>query len=826
MGWLDDLIRDLRHACRLLWRSPVFAAIAVMSLALGIGATSAIFSLADASLLRPLPVADPNAVVTISAAGADDRRGAVSLPNYRDLRDQSQSFDGMIAYQRSTFSFAQSRDAVREMRVGVLVSDNFFNVLGVQPFLGRSFLAEEGRVAGRDAVVVLAYDFWKNVLAADGSIVNRIVSINGVDFTVIGVAPESFTGMDAYIRPAFYAPIMMADRLSPPRSPGMAQSSALDDRAVRSFVVKGRLKPAVSQRQAQAELSAIWSRLERDYPDVNRNRTLTVRSELQSRLQSDPVTAGFMAMLTVLVTIVLVIACANVANLMLGRARARSREIAIRMALGVGPARLLRQLLTESGVIALTGCALGVAFAYGGIRVFNRITFAADVPIMIAPQLNTRVLVVSLLAALMSAAIFGLAPAWQSLKTQLVPALKSAEPGEAKGQRTIGRSALVVAQVALSMALLVATATLVDGFRKAVALDPGFRIDHLLMMSLDTSFVRYSPSQTLDFYRALAARARTLPGVASVALTSAVPLDRGGTLESVIPEGYQFPQGQDHAAVFSAVVDDQYFTTMNTGIVHGRAFTTADTDASRRVAIVNQAFADSYWPHEDPIGKRLRLTAQGPWLEVVGITGTGKYLFIGEAPTRFLYLPFAQNQRTAMSLLVETTSPDAAPLAAPLREAVKAIDADQPVFNVRTVSGFYQTRAIAVLLRTAQLVGALGLLGLTLALIGLYGLVAYSVARRTREIGIRMAIGAGRPAVLKMILRQGLMLSIAGVAVGSVASFLIARVLKAALVGLGTPNPAIYVIVPIALVGLTIAASYIPARRASLVDPLSALRYE
>ena len=823
MGWLDDLRRDLRHAFRLLWRSPVFAAPAVMSLALGIGATSAIFSLADASLLRPLPVDDPDAIVTIGAAGADDRRGAVSFPNYLDLRDASRSFDGMIAHQRSTFSVAHSSQAVPDMRVGVLVSDNFFSVLRVQPILGRSFTPEEGLVPGRDAVVVLAYDFWKNVLAGDDAMLGRMVAINGIDFTVIGVAPPSFTGMDAYIRPAFYVPIMMADRLNP--SAGVP-NGALDDRGARSLIVKGRLKRGVSQRSAQAELAAIWSRLVQQYPAVNRNRTLTVRTELQFRMQSDTLTAVFMAMLGVLVTIVLVIACANVANLMLGRARARSREMAIRMAIGVGPVRLLRQLLTESAVIALIGCALGLAFAYGGIRLFNRIQVTADVPIMIAPQLDTRVLIVSLLAASLSAALFGLAPAWQSVKTQLVPALKSMEAGETTRQRTIGRNVLVVAQVALSMALLIATATLVDGFRKAVVLNPGFRTDHLIMMSLDTSFVRYSPDRTRAFYRALVDRARALPGVASAALTSAVPLDRGGALVSVIPDGYQFPPGQDHAAVFSAVVDDRYFSTMKTEVVRGRAFTPADTDASRRVAIVNDAFADTYWPHEDPIGKRVRLSSDGPWVEVVGVTSTGKYLFIGEAPTRFLYLPFAQHARTAMSLLVETTGRDAAPLAAPLRGLVKDLDDHQPVFNLRTFSNFYQQRAIAVLLRTAQMVGVLGLLGLTLALIGLYGLVAYSVARRTREIGIRMAIGAGRPAVLKLILRQGLMLSIAGVVVGSAASLVVARVLKAVLVGLGTPSPAIYVVVPVALVCLTMAASYVPARRASLVDPLHALRYE
>jgi len=820
LPWLEDLARDVRHGFRLLRRSPVSAGVAVISLALGIGANSAIFSVADALLLRPLPVREPGSVLTVTAAGPDDHRAGVSYPNYRDLREQSRSFEGLVAYQRSTFSFARSRQAVREMRLGMLVSDNFFSVLGIQPVLGRMFTPEEGTVPGRDAVVVLGYDFWKNVLAGDTSIINGVVWINGIDFNVVGVAPASFTGMDESI-PAFFMPIMMAERL------GAARENPLEDRAARSFVVKGRLKSGVSRQGAQTELATLWKGLERQYPDANRNRTIAVRSELEERIREERITTFVIAAMTALVAIVLIIACANVASLMMGRARARSREMAIRLALGAGRTRLLRQLLTESLLLALIGCALGLGFAYGGIRFVQGNQTLTDLSAAIAPQLDHRVLVFSLLAAVVSAVLFGLAPAWQSVKTQLVPALKSAEPGQSTRHRTIGRNVLVVAQVALSMVLLVATGMLLDGFRKVLVLNPGFRTDQLMMMSLDTSIVRYSSGQTRDFYRRLEEGARALPGVASVALTSWVPLDRGGSIETVIPEGHPLPQGQENVPVFSAVVDENYFGTMKTEIVRGRAFTADDKDGSRRVAIVNEEFAKTYWPNQDPIGKRVRLhDSQGPWLEVVGLTKTGKYLFIGETPMRFLYLPFTQHERTAMSLLVETTNGDAAQLAAPLRDVVRDLDENQPVFNVRTFSSFYEQRAIAVPLRILQMVGTMGLLGLTLALIGLYGLVAYSVARRTREIGIRMAIGAGRSDVLKMVLRQGLMLSTAGILVGGVASVAVAPLLTAGLVGLGTPSPATYVIVPAALICLTMAASYFPARRASLADPLQALRYE
>jgi predicted permease len=817
------LFQEIRHALRMLARSPGFTAVAALSLAIGIGANSAMFSVVDAELLRPLPVPDAGAVVTISAAGLDDHGSGVSYPNYRDLREASQSFEGLVAYQRSTLvTFARSRRDVRAMHRGMLVSDNFFATLGVQSALGRTFTPQEGRVPGRDAVVVLGYDFWKNALAGDSSIVNSVVWINGIDFTVVGVAQASFTGMDESI-PAFFLPVMMAERLS------TSGGNPLEDRGAPTFAVKGRLKSGVSRQQAQTELATMWNALEQQYPDANRGRTIAVRSQLAERIREEgPATTVVLAMVMALVAIVLVIACANVASLMLGRGRARAREMAVRLALGVSRGRLLRQLLIESLVLALIACALGLGFAYGGLELLKTIPAPTDLRPVVTPQLDYRVLLVSLVAAMVSAVLFGLVPAWQSVKTQLVPALKSAELGQTTRQRTVGRNVLVVAQVALSMVLLVSTGVMLDGFRKVLVLDPGFRTDHLMTMLLDTSTARYTPSQTSDFYRNLVERARALPGVASVALTSWVVLDRGGDITSVIPEGYQLPRGREAEGVFSAIVDEHYFDTMKADLSRGRAFTADDRDGSRGVAIVNEEFAKRYWPNQDPIGKRIRLNnSQGPFLEVVGLTTTGKYLFVAEPPRPFLYLPFAQQERTAMSLLVETTSADATPLASPLRDVVRDLDVNQPVVSLRTFSSFYEQRAIRIPLRILQIIGVMGLIGLTLALIGLYGLVSFTVARRTREIGLRMAIGAARSDVLKMVLRQGLTLSAAGIVVGGVASVAVARLLAAGMVGLGVaPSSVTFVVVPIVLMTLTVAASLIPAHRASTVDPLRALRYE
>ena len=510
----------------------------------------------------------------------------------------------------------------------------------------------------------------------------------------------------------------------------------------------------------------------------------------------------------------------NVANLMLGgpgRARAdcdtaRGQRM-----------RLLRQLSTESLLLALAGCSLGLAFGYAGIRFLSNVAqtlVPTDIPIVVDPKLNGRVLVFSLLAGAASAVLFGLAPIWQSLKTELIPALKNAESGQTASRKTTGRSALVVAQVALSMVLLVAAGMLVDGFRRSQSLQPGFRTDHLMIMSLDRSLAGHTDTQSHDFYRD---QDRARPCPESYPSRSPVFLSEVAA-QAVVPELYQLPQ-EKTACLF--------WPPSSVGLLrrecrHSRpCVPRRRKDGSRRVAIVNDAFAKTYWPNQDPIGKRLRLAdSQSAWMEVVGLTKTSKYANISEPPTPFLYLPFVQHERSKMWVLVQTSTADASPLAAPLRDLVRTIDVNQPINDLRTYSSFYRQRAIGGRLMLMQATSAMGMLGLTLALVGIYGLVAYSVARRTREIGIRMAIGASRSDVVRMVLRQGLTLSLSGILVGSVLSVIVGRLITAGLVGLGAPNPATYVIVPTVLIVLTIAASYIPARRASRVDPLRALRYE
>jgi macrolide transport system ATP-binding/permease protein len=814
------LFKEIRQAFRLLAKNPGFTAIAALSLALGIGANSAIFSLADAILLRPLPVAHASQVLSVRTETPSTPLDGLSFPEYRDIRDKNQSLEGLIAFQFTTVGFAASGKALPQMRMGQMVSDNFFNVLGVQPSLGRAFLPNEGKVPGRDAILILSHQFWENEFASDPSAIGRTVRMNGVNFTIVGVTPKSFTGIDQWIRPYFYVPLTMAPRLLVASDPNL-----LEQRGNRMFNAKGRIKPGVSREAAQAELTAIGRNLEKAYPDTNRNRSVILRTEFEDRVQQDPWDSRLVLMLMALVGLVLLIACANVANLLLARSQARSREIAIRLAIGAGRVRLLRQLLIESLILALCGCVLGMGFAFGGIRFLQTLKVPTDLPVIIAVQLDQRVFLFSLLAALLSALVFGIAPAWQALKTDLVPALRSAGLTASARRRTIGRNALVVSQVALSVVLLVAAGMLFDGFRKMLVMNPGFRIDHILTMDFDTSLVPASPA-THDFYRNLIDRARALPGVRSATLSLVVPLAPAQSGQTVIPEGYQFTKGQETAQVFQNSVDEQYFDVMQTPIVRGRAFTASDKADSTRVAIVNQAFAEKYWPNQDSIGKKIRLDdVNGPLFQVVGVAKTAKYLFIAEPPTPFLYLPFTQHPQTRMSILVETYG-DPAAMTAPLREVVRSINPDQPIYNTHTLASFYEQRGTGIFLMILQLVGSMGLLGLVLAVVGLYGLIAYSVSRRTQEIGIRMALGAQRSDVAAMILRQGFVLAIVGIAIGFAASIAVRGILVQGLIGLGSLSPAVLAIVPLALLLVTMAACYLPARRAAQVDPLRALRWE
>ncbi|HLK21683.1 MAG TPA: ABC transporter permease, partial [Bryobacteraceae bacterium] len=644
------------------------------------------------------------------------------------------------------------------------------------------------------------------------------------EFTIIGVTKKSFGGLSLVIHPDLYIPTMMLPRVQP-----SGAADPLERRDLRSFLVKARLNPGVTVAQADAEIATLASGLAGAYPATNRNHSMKVRTEVETRILQSPPNAFFSAMLMAVAGLVLVIACANVANLMLSRARARSREMAVRLAIGASRGRLLRQLLTESMLLSLAAAGLGLLIAQYAADYFTRVRFANDLPLSLVVQLDQRVLIFSLIAAILSAVFFGLAPAIQSSKTDLVPALKSGE-ASSKQRRTLGRNALVIAQVAFSLILLSAATLFVRALRVVVLGNPGFRTDHLLMMTLDPSLVHYSQDKTREFYRTLIERARQLPGVTNATLAQMIPFD-GSSLasENIAPEGYVFAQGKDSDTVFSSNVDEHYFDTMGTPIVQGRGILATDTATTQAVAVINEYMAQHYWPHQNPIGKRFRETARdGALVQVVGVARDATYLAVGEPHMAFFYTPVTQHPVTHMTLLVETPA-EAANLADPLRNLVRSLDAHQPIYNVRTMRDYYQSQGLFGIRLIVKLVTGMGLLGLTLSLVGLYGLVSYSVTRRTREIGIRMAVGAQGNDILKFVMRQGMMLALAGVAAGLIGCLGTTRLLHAAftrLADIGSFDVWSFIVLPAALLGITMLASYLPARRAAAIDPNQALHHD
>lgn len=816
------LLQDMSFAFRVLWKNPGFTLVAVLSLAIGIGANSAMFGLADALLLRPLPVLRPGEILTVESKAPKDTFGGMSYRDYVDYRDNSKTFEGLVAIDPLfPVAFSPRPDSLPQVKYGILASGNFFQVMGVQPELGRGFRPEEDRERGRDAVVVLGHDFWKQEFGADRSVIGRTVRLNGVDFNVIGVMPEKFTGMNRYFHIHMIIPVTMSPRLA-----STPQRDILEKRDNRALTVKGRLKPGVTIAQAQAELAGIAKGLQQTHPDTNREQSVGIRTELQDRIEQSPPDAQLVAMLMTMSMLVLLVACANVANLLLSRARARSREMAIRLAIGAGRARLMRQLLTESLMIALAGGLLGVAVGYVGVIFFGRIEVPSDLPIVIAAHLDQRMLLFSLAASLASVLFFGLVPAIQTSRADLVPALKAADADSSGKSRLWGRNLLVVGQVAISLVLLVVTSMMYRSFTRELGSGPGFRHDHIVMMGFDPSLVRLTETQTQQFYKQLVDRAGSLPGVTSAALTSVIPMMPGQQDgDNILPEGFQPPKDKQDFPLLKDTVDEHFFDTLGIAIVRGRGFRESDTAAAPTVAVVNEVVAKKYWPNEDPIGKRFHLgDSKGPWLQIVGVARTSKYIWIAEPPLEYLYLPLSQHPRSRMMLLAGSAG-DAAGMVQPLREMIRGIDPNQPILGARTIEDFYQRRAVNTPNLIVQTVGSLGVMGLLLAMVGLYGIVAYSVSRRTREFGIRMAIGASTGNVLRLVLRQGLFLSLTGIAIGLVLSVVAGRGVSG-FFSSAQSDPMVFVTIPPLLLAVTMLAAYVPALRASRVNPIKALRYE
>jgi predicted permease len=817
---------DLRYAARMLRNSPTFSGVAILSLALGIGITSAVFSVADALLLRPLSVPRPGEIATISNAepGARATEGALSYPDYADLRDENKSFQDLMAFAYLRAGMTRKPKEPAQLKEVLAVSGNYFRGFEVPAALGRTFSPDENQVPGRNAVAVLSYRMWQQSFSADPKVIGQTIRLNNHEFTIIGVIPETFIGTDTFLHPDLYIPILMLPQVK------RWGEAAIHQRDSRTFAVKGRLKPGASIARAAAEMDMLSRRLAEAYPETDRGRRFIVRTELQARAAHSPQNLALSAMLLAVAVLVLMVACANVASLLLGRAAARSREMGVRLAIGARRWRLVRQLLTESLILGLAGGVLGLVLAKAGVTYLSSmVSFSTDLPQYVSFHLDHRVLVFNFVAAVMSALTFGLVPAIRSAKTDVVPALKTGA-ANFSGDRGKLRRALVVGQVALALMLLSSEALFIRTFHSIAYASPGFRTDHLVMMSFDPSLVHDTPEETDKFYRTLLERARQVPGVIHAGLSQMTPTEFIPPSAGVAPEGYQFPADRQNDSVYTYTVSDGYFEAMGTRLLAGRGFSVTDSASSPRVAVINDVFAERYWPGKNPIGRRFRLKDRsGPWIQVVGVAQTTWYAYVGEDRVPFFYLPLAQNPQTSMTLMVETATSDAAGFFDSLRRVVRSIDRRQPVFNVRTMQEYYPRQSLQALRLVVQLVGTMGLSGLGLALIGIYALVAYSVSRRTREIGIRMAVGAGRLDILRMVLGQGLTLAFIGASIGVAGSVGAIRGIRALFTRLqetGMFDAWVFVAVPVILVSAAIVASYIPARRAAMIDPMESLRNE
>ena len=823
--WLTDFLDDVHYSIRSLRRSPGLTAFVATTLALGIGFTSTSFSGVDALIFRPYPVPHPDGVVTLVSTSHDNSYDGFSYREYLDIRAHTRSFDGVIASAvQGTVGFSADPATSPRAKAGMMVSGNYFRVLGVEPRLGRGFRDDEDQAPGRDAVVVLASDFWKNEFASDPSVTGRTIRLNGRAFTVIGVAPDTFPGMQIFANPDFYVPLAMAPVFSTnPRK------QFFEDRDDRELSVKARLSPGTTKRQADSELGVLAQNFERDYPELNRNRGAAVHTQFEMLTRTDTAISlwKFFVITAILALSVLLVACTNVAGLLLSRARTRTREIAVRLAMGAGRFRLIRLLLTESLIFACLGGVGGLAVAYASLSFFASFTIPSELPQTIPFRMDARVMLACLALSLLSALLCGLAPALQSTNADLVNGLKAADVDVPGRKRLWGRNVLVVAQVSTSLMLLMAAFLMVRGFNRSLTEGTPFLKDRLLLVRFDPRLVQYNEAQTQQFYKHLTERVRMVPGVQGAALTQNPPLALE-RLDAVtfVPEGFEMPRDRENLTSTMDTVDEGYFETMGVPIVRGRGFLGSDTADAPRVAVVNEMFAKHYWPGADAVGKRIRLDKRGGVaVEIVGVAQTIKYRSAQEKPIDFVYLPLAQHPVPRMVLLTRSSG-DPLQWVQPVKEVVRALDPNMPMLQTRSYEDLYRYNFVDGPGAATKMIGTMGAVGLLMAIAGLYGLVAFNVSRRTREIGIRMALGAAPRDVLRLVMRKGLVLVGIGTAIGLGMGFGVERLFKSALFNTGGVDIVVYLGVVPSMVLVTMLAAYLPARRAARIAPTQALRCE
>jgi predicted permease len=816
---MEDLLADLRYALRTLARRPGFTLVAVLSLGLGIGANVTIFSLVDVLLLRSLPVADPAHLVKIYTV--DAKNPGVPVPmlshlNWKDYREQARSFRGILGYDTNPISVVTTGDAF--MANGQLVSDNYFSLLGVHAAHGRTFSAEESTREGAHPVAVISDHFWHQQLGGSPAAVGRNLTLNGHPYTVVGIAPPGFAGGDLGTQIDIWVPMAMNRQISPDPSVNWYNTR----RGLFIFNI-ARLRPGVSLPAAQAEMKTLARHLEQEYPKANQGRSVVLVPLAEATLppgQREQLRGASLLLLGV-VGLVLLIACANVANLLLARAVTRQREIAVRLSQGARRGRLLRQLLTESLVLALAGGLAGLLMMVWADRALAVFLAALPNPMMIDLGVDPAVLLFALGMSLLTGLLFGLVPALQSTRPQLVTALKTQAASPPPVRHGLGlRGALVAGEVALSLVVLVAAALFLRSLGAARRIDPGFDTRHLLAMSFDVGLYGLEQDRGEQLFRRLREQVGALPGVASVALAQAGPL-QVAVVRSIFLEGRENPE--DGLLVQVDSVDPAFFRTVGMPLLAGRAFTEADRDGAPIVAVVNRTLADRFWPHQDPVGKRFHYHS-GPPIEVVGVARDAKYTSVSEEPQPYVYLPLAQRYAAAVTLLVRAAGNPGA-LQPTVERRVHELAPGMPLVGSGPIAVQLDASLWGPRLG-ASLLALFAVLALVLAAIGIYGVMAFAVAQRARDIGIRMALGARRGEVLAMVVSQGMVQVAVGLALGLAGAWALSRLAGNLLIGTSPTDPLAFGVTPLLLALLALGSVYIPARRATRVNPTVALRSE
>ena len=814
-GMLGDIWLDLRYAVRTLGKTPGFAAIAVLTLGLGLGANTAIFSLVNTALLRPLPVERPDRLVTLNYAAARRMLPAFSYPNYKDFRDRNNAFSGLLGYRFAQLSL--SHDGVNERLWGYLVTGNYFETLGVKAALGRVISADDDRSPGARPVAVVSYKCWRQRFGGDPAVIGKNVIVNGRGYTIIGVAQPGFSGTEVIVAPEMWFPMAMQAQIE-------IGSQWLDDRGWKTVSLMGRLKPGVGVMQAQTELNSIALQLESEYPDVNEGMRVTLVSPGLVGGEMRGAIVGFAGLLMVVVGMTLLLACVNLANLLLARATERRREIAVRLALGANRFRVMRQLLTESLLLSAAGGVLGFLLAVWLAKLTAAIKLPIDVPLATELHVDIRVFIFACLVSLGAGLLFGLLPAWQATKTDLGQALKN---GASFGSphRSRLKSGLIVLQVAVSLALLVGGGLMLRALRKAQNIDLGYDPRRAIEMSFDLRLQGYDSAKGREFQKSLLERVRALPGVESAGAANIIPVDLHFSSEPIFIEGQEPSRLPDAPRALTSNITPGYFQAMNTRLLRGRDFAEDDDDKAARVAIINETFARRFWPGEDPIGKQFALGGpESPKMQVVGVAQDGKYTGLNENRWPFVYRPQWQYRVGATTIVVRAES-DSQKMIALVRGELQQLDPNLPIASARTLVERLNLPLLPARI-VASALGGFGLLALLLAAIGIYGVMSYAVSKRTREIGVRMALGAQRGDVLRLVMGQGTALTLIGVAIGLLAAFGLTRLMKSVLFGVSATDPLTYAGVAALLTCVALLACYIPARRATKVDPMIALRSE